>query len=103
MFFMKKSPNQILDYMSQGRHYYLERHEQGQSEGRFQGVWYERLYSLGGPRPRRPGHPRIYGRRGPPSETAANTGLRLVDLVNHGLVLFTLEFPSEILKSDLNP
>ena len=32
-----------------------------------------------------------------------NTGLRLVDLVNHGLVLFTLEFPSEIFRSDLNP
>ena len=32
-----------------------------------------------------------------------NTGLRLVDLVNHDLVLFTLEFPSEIFQSDLNP
>jgi hypothetical protein len=33
----------------------------------------------------------------------ANTGLRLVDLTNHALVLFTLEFPSEVFKSDLNP
>ena len=33
----------------------------------------------------------------------ANTGLRLVDLVNHGLVLFTLEFPSETFQSDFNP
>jgi hypothetical protein len=33
----------------------------------------------------------------------ANTGLRLVDLVNHGLVVVTLEFPSEIFKSDWTP
>lgn len=33
----------------------------------------------------------------------ANTGLRLVDLTNHALVLFTVEFPSEVFKSDLNP
>ncbi len=33
----------------------------------------------------------------------ANTGLRLVDLTNHALVLFTLDFPSEVFKSDLNP
>ena len=32
-----------------------------------------------------------------------NTGLSLVDLVNHGLVLVTLEFPSEIFKSDWTP
>jgi hypothetical protein len=32
-----------------------------------------------------------------------NTGLRLVDLTNHALVLLTLEFPSEVFKSDLNP
>ena len=32
-----------------------------------------------------------------------NTVLRLVDLVNHGLVMFTLEFPSEVFQSDLNP
>ena len=32
-----------------------------------------------------------------------NTGLRLVDLVNYGLVLLRLKFPSEIFKSDLNP
>ncbi len=31
-----------------------------------------------------------------------NTGLRRIDLDNHGLVLFTLEFPTEIFKSDLH-
>jgi hypothetical protein len=31
-----------------------------------------------------------------------NTGLRRIDLDNHALVLFTLEFPTEIFKSDLH-
>jgi hypothetical protein len=31
-----------------------------------------------------------------------NTGLRRIDLDNHALVLFTVEFPTEIFKSDLH-
>ena len=35
--------------------------------------------------------------------TPKNTGLRLLDLTNHALVLFTVEFPTEYFMSDLNP
>jgi hypothetical protein len=35
--------------------------------------------------------------------TPKNTGLRIRDLENHAIVLFTLEFPSEYFMSDLNP
>ena len=35
--------------------------------------------------------------------TPKNTGLRLRDLTNHTLVLFTVEFPTEYFMSDLKP
>ena len=74
----------------------------------FRVLGYRELIALVGPELQGLGIPRKMDHRGHKTRldwlfTPKNTGLRIRDLGNHALVLFTVEFPSEYFMSDLNP